>query len=871
MYAPATKAPAYWIWRICGLACVLLPARLADGAPPVAADEQVEVVLAMSEPDLVTPTGIAVLADGSVLVVENHTHFRPPGYQGPPADRIRRGVDLDGDGRLEQVTTFFEGTTATMNLATYRDGSVFVATRRDVFRLYDDDRDGSADRRQEIARLETDGDYPHNGLSGFAFDDAGRVFFGLGENLGAAYSLIGTDGRKLGGGGEGGSIYVIEPDGTQLARVATGFWNPFHLAFDPQGELFAVDNDPDSRPPCRLLHVVPHGDYGYRFRNGRKGVHPFTAWNGELPGTLPMVAGTGEAPSGIVYCPSAAVSADMQGSLLVTSWGDHRVDRFRLEPQGASFRASFETVIRGDENFRPVGIALAPNGDLYLSDWVDRAYELHGKGRVWLVRRKATAPKAASAPGTSVSTDGIATAGATRREHLAAKAPIDELLAAAAESDPFVQQAARRGLLRLSRPDDWLEWLSAEHPQSQRLAAALLLRESFDAGDTTLARAAPRLLADLDRDVRFVGIEWTTDARLTDQRAALAALVDRSANDARQLEAALTAMRMLDRPAGQKLEETAGEDLVFQIVRDAARPAAVRSAALRLLRANYPGLQAGMLSDLIAQPEDELRRAAIQILALAPSPGQQELLRKTVRDARLPVAECNDAAAGLDPRDPASRRALFELLSQDEPRAVEAALRSLSGAELTDDERARLSSLVDSSTQAESVRQLAQLALQPPSAAEISTGDALSRLEGEGDPRVGRQIFFHPRGPGCYRCHRVGGWGGTAGPDLSRIGASHDRARLVQSIVEPAREIAPQYVTSTLELADGRVLQGVVEERPGAAELSVTDTTGRVTTVAYGEVVARSLGGPSIMPTGLVQRMTPQDFRHLFSWLESLK
>ena len=40
----------------------------------------------------------------------------------------------------------------------------------------------------------------------------------------------------------------------------------------------------------RLLHVVEGGDYGYRFRNGRKGTHPFTSWNGELPGTLPMVA-----------------------------------------------------------------------------------------------------------------------------------------------------------------------------------------------------------------------------------------------------------------------------------------------------------------------------------------------------------------------------------------------------------------------------------------------------------------------------------------------------------------------------------------------------------------------------------------------------
>jgi len=72
--------------------------------------------------------------------------------------------------------------------------------------------------------------------------------------------LIGADGTTLTGGGEGGSIYRCRPDGTKLTRLATGFWNTFHLTFDAFGRLFAVDNDPDSRGPCRLLHIVPGGD-----------------------------------------------------------------------------------------------------------------------------------------------------------------------------------------------------------------------------------------------------------------------------------------------------------------------------------------------------------------------------------------------------------------------------------------------------------------------------------------------------------------------------------------------------------------------------------------------------------------------------------
>ena len=267
----------------------------AEVAIPKVVDARLKIELFASEPDIVTPTGIAVDSKGRVLVVESHTHFRPEGYQGPPADRIRVFEDTDGDGRADRITTFFEGTKWTMNVGVHPDGSLYVATRNEIFRLRDVDGDGRAEERTPIAHLETKGDYPHNGLSGFAFDFEGNVYFGLGENKGAEFKLIGTDGStatEL----EGGQIYRCRPDGSRLELVAFGFWNPFHLTFDTFGRLFAVDNDPDSLPPCRLMHIVPGGNYGYRYRNGRKGVHPFTAWNGELPGTLPMVAGTGEAP-----------------------------------------------------------------------------------------------------------------------------------------------------------------------------------------------------------------------------------------------------------------------------------------------------------------------------------------------------------------------------------------------------------------------------------------------------------------------------------------------------------------------------------------------------------------------------------------------
>jgi putative membrane-bound dehydrogenase-like protein len=380
---------------VCLFLCVLAadPAAQKPAVEmPLVLDERLQLQLVAAEPEIVTPTGIAVDEQGRVLVIESNTHFPPPDYTRAPHDRILLMQDFGPDGRARKTSVFFEGSKHTMNLAIHPDGSLYVATRAEIFRLTDADRDGksdqSLDERQRIAWLETKGDYPHNGLSGFAFDLAGNVYFGFGENLGAEYKLIGTDGSTLLGGGEGGNIYCCDAAGKRLRRVATGFWNPFHVGFDAFGRLFAVDNDPDSRPPCRLLHIVEGGDYGYRFRNGRKGVHPFTAWNGELPGTLPMVAGTGEAPCAVLAYESDNLPTEYRGDLLVTSWGDHRIERYRLAPRGASFSATMTPVVRGGENFRPVGLALAPDGSLYFSDWVDKSYTLHGKGRVWRLSAK---------------------------------------------------------------------------------------------------------------------------------------------------------------------------------------------------------------------------------------------------------------------------------------------------------------------------------------------------------------------------------------------------------------------------------------------------------------------------------------------------
>ncbi|MFK7779370.1 MAG: hypothetical protein QM501_14795, partial [Gimesia sp.] len=376
---------------------------------PHSSDDRIQIELFAENPQIVTPTGIDVDECGRVWAIESNTHFPPKGYQRADTDRILVLSDQDGDGKADQIITFADGLTHTMSIAVKpswlkyleanenkkkvcQSSEVFVATRNEVFLMIDLDGDLKVDQKKSLLKVETTGNYPHNGLAGFAFDAAGWMFIGFGENLGADYKITGADGATFSGGGEGGNLYRCRPDGTKLSLWATGFWNPHASCVDAFGHVFTVDNDPDSRPPCRLLHIIEGGDYGYRFRNGRKGLHPFTSWNGELPGTLPMVAGTGEAPSGILAYESIGLPSEYIGNLLVTSWGDHRIDCFELQPKGASYSAKRKSLIEGGENFRPVGIATGPDGSLYCTDWVLRDYKLHGKGRIWRISQRGKKP-----------------------------------------------------------------------------------------------------------------------------------------------------------------------------------------------------------------------------------------------------------------------------------------------------------------------------------------------------------------------------------------------------------------------------------------------------------------------------------------------
>jgi putative membrane-bound dehydrogenase-like protein len=804
------------------------------------------------DPAVVTPTGIDVDARGRIWTVASHTHFRPDDYVGPEHDEVLVFSDRDGDGRYETREVFYAATDATMDLELGPDGWVYLAERDRILRVKDTDGDGRADREESLAVLQSEADYPHNGHAGLAWHPDGDLVFALGENFWKEWVLTGTDGRTVRGTGEGG-IFRCRADGTGLRRIAKGFWNPFGVCVRSDGEIFAAENDPGSRPPCRLLHIVEGGDYGYQRLYGRAPFHPFVGWNGELRGTLPMVAPTGEAPCGV---------APLGGGLLVPSWADHRIDFFPLRREGATYRSERVEIAAGGDFFRPVCIKQVSPSTYYLTDWVFGSYELHGRGRVWkleidLAVAEWLRPARPPAPNDA---GRLAEGLRTGRERVAA----GRLFFLASGRDPFLAAAAIEALSR--EVSDWPPGRVSAMPAADRVTAVLALRRAKP-GDRDWAA---RLLEDESEDVVFEALRWIADERMKPLSEPVGALLRRPGLGYRLFEAALAAWNTL---TGDPRAGIADTKMLVERVRDAGTPAKVRAYALRLLPPDDARLNAPLFEKLLKPGDSVLNLEVIRSLAARAHDPHPGLLAGIAADERRPVAERVEAVPGLARDVDRHRDLLLKLVAHQDPVLRGEALRALRFAELDLKERAILSGVA---ARHADTRAIAEAVLDP---GAMSAGRPamdqhdqwhrhLVGLQDGGDPEAGRRIFFHPRVALCASCHRHSGRGVVLGPDLSAVAERDDRDWLADAILRPNRDVAPQFYPWSIETKAGEEFVGIMLRKGGTSGREFyRDSAGNERSFVKTEIVRREELKSSMMPEGLMASLTDGEIRDLMAFL----
>ena len=132
--------------------------------------------------------------------------------------------------------------------------------------------------------------------------------------------------------------------------------------------------------------------------------------------------------------------------------------------------------------------------------------------------------------------------------------------------------------------------------------------------------------------------------------------------------------------------------------------------------------------------------------------------------------------------------------------------------------------------------------------------------------QLGKDLFTRQ---GCVACHTTSPDEPPKGPMLAGIAARNTQAELCESIMKPSAKIAQGFETQFFKTKDGDVIEGFVVREAGD-EVEVRNVAGVNTVVKKSDIKGRGKRDVSVMPEGLVAKLTPHDLASLIAYLESL-
>ncbi len=143
-------------------------------------------------------------------------------------------------------------------------------------------------------------------------------------------------------------------------------------------------------------------------------------------------------------------------------------------------------------------------------------------------------------------------------------------------------------------------------------------------------------------------------------------------------------------------------------------------------------------------------------------------------------------------------------------------------------------------------------------------------VKSKGDPQRGRTLYLNGKTLACINCHRLEGVGGNVGPDLTRVWETQTVAKLMESMIEPSKEIKEGYQTYQATTKKGKVYTGlkIAETADGVV---LREATGQDFRIPAKELETLTVSKLSLMPDNVVGQLKYSEFIDLIAFLKDKK
>jgi putative membrane-bound dehydrogenase-like protein len=172
--------------------------------------------------------------------------------------------------------------------------------------------------------------------------------------------------------------------------------------------------------------------------------------------------------------------------------------------------------------------------------------------------------------------------------------------------------------------------------------------------------------------------------------------------------------------------------------------------------------------------------------------------------------------------------------------------------------RQRLAALGDTKLAERAKAALAAVALGPRKEMIEKYQGALS-LKGDGER--GKIVYRRE----CMNCHKLAGEGHDVGPSLETVQHRSPQEILIH-VLDPSREVSPQFLDYAVRLTDGRVVTGMIAGETDAG-LTLRRAEKQEESILRSEIDEITSSGKSLMPDGMEQKIKLEEMADLIAYL----